>query len=167
MYNEEKNRKDVRYMELNNKIRVIELFAGVGGFRLGLQKANEQLFDIVRANQWEPSKKAQDAFDGYSRNIDTGIHSNEDITKVSDDTFHTLHPNLLVGGFPCQDYSVARSKSGEQGIQGKKGVLFWEIKRIIENTHPKYVLLENVDRLLKSPSTQRGRDFAVMLATFR
>src|SRR5690606_15985237 len=59
------------------------------------------------------------------------------------------------------------SKSGEQGIQGKKGVLFWDIKRIIENTHPKYVLLENVDRLLKSPSSQRGRDFSVMLATFR
>lgn len=154
-------------MELNNKIRVIELFAGVGGFRLGLQKANEELFDIVWANQWEPSKKAQDAFDCYVRNFDTGIHSNEDITKVTDDTFHNLQPNLLVGGFPCQDYSVARSKSGEQGIQGKKGVLFWEIKRVIENTHPKYVLLENVDRLLKSPSSQRGRDFAVMLATFR
>lgn len=154
-------------MELNKEIRVIELFAGVGGFRLGLQKANEKLFNIVWGNQWEPSRKAQDAFDCYSRNFSTGVHSNEDITKVSDDTFHNLHPNLLVGGFPCQDYSVARSKSGEQGIQGKKGVLFWDIKRIIENTHPKYVLLENVDRLLKSPSSQRGRDFAVMLATFR
>src|SRR5699024_5905062 len=76
-------------------------------------------------------------------------------------------PDLIVGGFPCQDYSVARSLSGEKGIQGKKGVLFWEIARAIENTHPKYVLLENVDRLLKSPSSQRGRDFAVMLATFQ
>lgn len=46
-------------------------------------------------------------------------------------------------------------------------MLFWEIKRVIEHSHPKYVLLENVDRLLKSPSKQRGRDFAVMLATFR
>ncbi|PSL36232.1 DNA (cytosine-5)-methyltransferase 1 [Planomicrobium soli] len=154
-------------MEFNNKLRVVELFAGVGGFRLGLQKANEKLFDIVWANQWEPSRKAQDAFDCYSRNFDTGIHSNEDITKVTDETFHDLQPNLLVGGFPCQDYSVARTKAGEQGIQGKKGVLFWEIKRVIEHTHPKYVLLENVDRLLKSPSSQRGRDFAVMLATFR
>lgn len=162
-----KNRKDVRYMEISNKIRVIELFAGVGGFRLGLEKANNKLFDTVWANQWEPSKKAQDAFGCYVRNFSEGIHSNEDITKVSNETFHNLQPNLLVGGFPCQDYSVARSKSGEQGIQGKKGVLFWEIKRIIENTHPKYVLLENVDRLLKSPSSQRGRDFAVMLATFR
>lgn len=154
-------------MEQIKKLRVIELFAGVGGFRLGLQKANHKLFEVVWGNQWEPSRKAQDAFDCYARNFDTGIHSNEDITKVSDDTFHDLRADLLVGGFPCQDYSVARSKSGEQGIQGKKGVLFWEIKRVIENTHPKYVLLENVDRLLKSPSSQRGRDFAVMLATFR
>ncbi|RAZ69179.1 DNA (cytosine-5-)-methyltransferase [Planococcus maitriensis] len=154
-------------MEQIKKLRVIELFAGVGGFRLGLQKANHELFEVVWGNQWEPSRKAQDAFDCYARNFDTGIHSNEDITKVSDDTFHDLRADLLVGGFPCQDYSVARSKSGEQGIQGKKGVLFWEIKRVIENTHPKYVLLENVDRLLKSPSSQRGRDFAVMLATFR
>lgn len=154
-------------MEQIKPLRVIELFAGVGGFRLGLQKANHEIFDIVWGNQWEPSRKAQDAFECYSRNFDTGVHSNEDITKVSDDTFHDLRADLLVGGFPCQDYSVARTKSGEQGIQGKKGVLFWEIKRVIENTHPKYVLLENVDRLLKSPSTQRGRDFAVMLATFR
>ena len=154
-------------MEQIKKLRVIELFAGVGGFRLGLQKANHELFEVVWGNQWEPSRKAQDAFDCYARNFDTGIHSNEDITKVSDDTFHDLRADLLVGGFPCQDYSVARSKSGEQGIQGKKGVLFWEIKRVIENTHPKYVLLENVDRLLNSPSSQRGRDFAVMLATFR
>ena len=151
----------------NSKIKVIELFAGVGGFHLGLKKANPELFEVVWANQWEPSRKAQDAFNCYTHNFDKGIHSNEDITKVSNDTFAGLEPNLVVGGFPCQDYSVARSLSGEQGLQGKKGVLFWEIKRVIENTQPKYVLLENVDRLLKSPSSQRGRDFAIMLATFR
>jgi len=151
----------------NSKIRVIELFAGVGGFRLGLQKANPELFEVVWGNQWEPARKAQDAFECYVNNFDSGIHSNEDITKVSDETFVDLEPNLIVGGFPCQDYSVARTLSGEKGLQGKKGVLFWEIKRVVENTQPKYVLLENVDRLLKSPSSQRGRDFAVMLATFR
>ncbi|QBP39717.1 DNA (cytosine-5-)-methyltransferase [Paenisporosarcina antarctica] len=151
----------------NSKINVIELFAGVGGFRLGLEKANPDLFKIVWGNQWEPARKAQDAFDCYVEKFNNGIHSNEDITKVSDETFVDLEPNLVVGGFPCQDYSVARTLSGEKGLQGKKGVLFWEIKRVIENTQPKYVLLENVDRLLKSPSSQRGRDFAVMLATFR
>jgi DNA (cytosine-5)-methyltransferase 1 len=154
-------------MKTNNTIRVMELFAGVGGFRLGLEKANPFLFDITWGNQWEPSRKAQDAFDCYTRNFINGEHSNEDIATVSDDKFESLSPDLVVGGFPCQDYSVARTLSGEQGIQGKKGVLFWEIKRVLENAHPKYVLLENVDRLLKSPSSQRGRDFAVMLATFR
>ncbi|MET3657547.1 DNA (cytosine-5-)-methyltransferase [Sporosarcina psychrophila] len=154
-------------MSDNKTMRVLELFAGVGGFRLGLEQANPHFFDVTWANQWEPSRKTQDAFDCYSRNFQSGIHSNEDITKVTDEDFQNLAPDLIVGGFPCQDYSVARTLSGEQGIQGKKGVLFWEIKRVIENTNPKYILLENVDRLLKSPSSQRGRDFAVMLATFR
>lgn len=144
----------------------MELFAGVGGFRVGLEKANNDLFDICWANQWEPARKSQDAFECYIRNFNDGIHSNEDISKVPDEVFQTLASDLVVGGFPCQDYSVARSLSGEQGIQGKKGVLFWEIERVLKNSHPKYVLLENVDRLLKSPSKQRGRDFAVMLATF-
>ncbi|WP_400194856.1 DNA (cytosine-5-)-methyltransferase [Lysinibacillus telephonicus] len=152
---------------MDKTLNVVELFAGVGGFRLGLEKANSDVFKTVWANQWEPSRKSQDAFDCYTRNFSEGIHSNEDITSVPDEVFQQLEIDLLVGGFPCQDYSVARSLSGEKGLEGKKGVLFWEIKRVLENSHPKYVLLENVDRLLKSPSKQRGRDFAIMLATFR
>ena len=152
---------------MSKTLNVVELFAGVGGFRLGLEKANSDVFKTVWANQWEPSRKTQDAYECYTRNFTEGIHSNEDITKVPDETFQQLEIDLLVGGFPCQDYSVARSLSGEKGLEGKKGVLFWEIKRVLENSHPKYVLLENVDRLLKSPSKQRGRDFAIMLATFR
>ena len=152
---------------MSDKLNVVELFAGVGGFRLGLEKADKEIFQTVWANQWEPSKKAQDAYECYSRNFPKGIVSNEDVTTVSDSVFENLNIDLLVGGFPCQDYSVARSLNNEKGLEGKKGVLFWEIKRILEHSHPKYVLLENVDRLLKSPSKQRGRDFAIMLATFR
>lgn len=148
-------------------LRVMEMFAGVGGFRLGLENANPDFFHVNWANQWEPSRKAQDAFECYKRNFPDGEHVNEDIATISEESLRTASPDMLVGGFPCQDYSVARSLSGEKGLQGKKGVLFWEIKRVIEVTEPKYVLLENVDRLLKSPSSQRGRDFAVMLATFR
>jgi DNA (cytosine-5)-methyltransferase 1 len=158
-------------MSDGNTIRVLELFAGVGGFRLGLEKANKDLFEIVWANQWEPARKAQDAFECYTRRFTLGtdnlVNHNNDISTVPNNFFQELRPDLVVGGFPCQDYSVARSLSGERGIQGKKGVLFWEIERVLENSHPKYVLLENVDRLLKSPATQRGRDFAVMLATFQ
>lgn len=112
-------------------------------------------------------KKAQDAFDCYARNFEgKGIHSNQDITTVNVAELLDLDPDIIVGGFPCQDYSVARSLSGEKGIQGKKGVLFWEIMRLATKLRPKYLLLENVDRLLKSPSRQRGRDFSVMLASF-
>lgn len=152
-------------MTQNRKLRVMELFAGVGGFRLGLEKANKDLFEITWANQWEPSRKSQDAYSCYVRNFPHGTHSNEDINEVLSTVFQQYTADLVVGGFPCQDYSVARSLSGEQGIEGKKGVLFWEIERVLQNTHPKYILLENVDRLLKSPSKQRGRDFAVMLET--
>lgn len=152
---------------MKESLNVVELFAGVGGFRLGLEKANADVFKTVWANQWEPSRKVQHAFECYRHNFEEGIHSNEDITIVPNKVFQDLEIDMLVGGFPCQDYSVARSLSGEKGLEGKKGVLFWEIKRVLENSHPKYVLLENVDRLLKSPSKQRGRDFAVMLATFR
>ena len=141
---------------------VCELFAGVGGFRLGLTRASKD-WNFVWANQWEPSRKAQDAFECYVHHFgnDTN-HVNIDIAKI--DKKSIPDHNLLVGGFPCQDYSVART--GAQGIQGKKGVLWWEIYDILKEKKPSFVLLENVDRLLKSPSSQRGRDFGVMLKCF-
>ena len=139
-------------------MRVVELFAGVGGFRLGLEKASSE-FEIVWANQWEPGRKSQYAFDCYQHHY--GIsenHVNEDIGAVRD---KVKDHDLLVGGFPCQDYSVARTQA--RGIEGKKGVLWWHIDHIIDNKRPKYVLLENVDRLLISPTEQRGRDFGIIL----
>lgn len=149
-------------------IKVVELFAGVGGFRLGLEGLNKDKgFKVVWGNQWEPSTKVQHAFNVYASQFKDGIHSNQDIATV--ETKDIPKHDLLVGGFPCQDYSVARSLNNEKGLQGKKGVLFWEIMRIVNDPkhRPSFVLLENVDRLLKSPSKQRGRDFAVMLASFR
>ena len=141
---------------------VCELFAGVGGFRLGLERASAD-WCTVWANQWEPGKKRQDAFDCYCAHFgQSPYHVNEDIGTV-DKTIIPDH-NLLVGGFPCQDYSVART--GATGIEGKKGVLWWQIREILEVKRPRFVLLENVDRLLKSPANQRGRDFGVMLACF-
>lgn len=141
------------------KIKVVELFAGVGGFRLGLERYNKDLFDFVFANQWEPGKKVQHAYDCYINHFGSENVSNEDITIAKYDIPDDI--DLLVGGFPCQDYSVAATKA--KGIQGKKGVLWWEISWILEHKKPKMVLLENVDRLLKSPASQRGRDFAIML----
>jgi DNA (cytosine-5)-methyltransferase 1 len=146
-------------------IKVVELFAGVGGFRLGLEQTKNRIFEVNWANQWEPSRKVQHAFDCYNTRFKTGEHINKNIEEISDNEMAETKADMIVGGFPCQDYSVARTLSGELGIQGKKGVLFWQIIRFVQNTYPKYLLLENVDRLLKSPSSQRGRDFAVMLST--
>lgn len=152
------------------KKTVAELFAGVGGFRCGLNKVElhdnhvdeKGTWNFVYANQWEPSTKTQPAFECYVERFGKSkYHVNQDINTVNKQEIPDH--NLLVGGFPCQDYSVARTISNEKGIEGKKGVLWWDIIDTIENKMPPFVLLENVDRLLRSPSTQRGRDFGVML----
>lgn len=142
---------------MSQDIKVVELFAGVGGFRLGLESASSR-FETVWANQWEPNKKKQHAFDCYIEHFGTNNHVNADIATVKN---QVPEHDLLVGGFPCQDYSVA--STGAKGIQGTKGVLWWEIRDIVEYRKPKWILLENVDRLLKSPSSQRGRDFSIIL----
>lgn len=148
-------------------MNVLELFAGVGGFRVGLEKASPR-FKTLWSNQFEPSRKSQDAFEVYNYHFPDSENWNEDIATISDERFSALkgQVDLIVGGFPCQDYSVARTKKNEKGIEGKKGVLFWEIVRATRLSQPKYLLLENVDRLLKAPSKQKGRDFAIMLRAF-
>lgn len=143
------------------KLKVIELFAGVGGFRLGLENTGN--FEVVWSNQWEPGTKRQHASEVYEARFGSDNHSNEDIAEVK--TSGIPDADVLVGGFPCQDYSVATTLKNSKGLIGKKGVLWWSIHRIVSEKEnpPKYLILENVDRLLKSPSTQRGRDFAIIL----
>jgi DNA (cytosine-5)-methyltransferase 1 len=148
----------------SNKIRVAELFAGVGGFRIGFSNASKR-FDVVWSNQWEPATKSQDASEIYKKRFGDKGHSNKDIAKV--DVDEIPEHDILVGGFPCQDYSVAKSLNQSKGIKGRKGILWWEIHRIIQDhsKRPGFLLLENVDRLLASPANQRGRDFAIILAS--
>jgi DNA (cytosine-5)-methyltransferase 1 len=161
-----------------NKIKVAELFAGVGGFRIGLEgykgksassefkKIFKSNYEVAWSNQWEPSTKMQHASLVYEVKFGKEHHSNEDLNQVvTRDVEEIPDHDLLVGGFPCQDYSVATTLSNSKGLKGKKGVLWWSIHSILENKKkkPKYLFLENVDRLLKSPAKQRGRDFAVML----
>lgn len=148
----------------SNDIRVVELFAGVGGFRIGLERASKR-YKTIWNNQWEPSTKRQDASIVYCHRFGEEGHSNEDIATVP--TSEIPECDLLVGGFPCQDYSVATTLKRSGGIDGKKGVLWWQIYRILnECKHkPKYLFFENVDRLLSSPAKQRGRDFAIILAS--
>ena len=160
------------------KKTVCELFAGVGGFRCGLNNINtlepisEEKWDTVWFSQWEPAEKStQYAHDCYIYRFGTCLDKNgEDTTNVNiEEVDKTAIPdfNLLVGGFPCQDYSVASSLATSKGLEGKKGVLWWSIRDILEEKKPPFVLLENVDRLIKSPAKQRGRDFGIILACFR
>ncbi|MEZ4805794.1 MAG: DNA (cytosine-5-)-methyltransferase [Bacteroidia bacterium] len=160
---------------MDKKIKVAELFAGVGGFRLGLEgwkgksalsnykKTLTSSYEVVWSNQWEPSTKIQHASKVYEKQFGNKNHSNEDIAQV--DVSKIPDHDLLVGGFPCQDYSVATTLKNSKGLIGKKGVLWWSIHRILseKENKPKYLFLENVDRLLISPSGQRGRDFAIIL----
>jgi len=160
---------------MDNKIKVIELFAGVGGFRLGLEGWNNKSassgyrenfdspYEVVWSNQFEPATKAQHASMVYENRWDKNSHCNQDIATV--DISVIPDHDLLVGGFPCQDYSVATTLKNSKGLIGKKGVLWWSIHKILTDKEikPKYLFLENVDRLLISPSGQRGRDFAIIL----
>jgi DNA (cytosine-5)-methyltransferase 1 len=144
--------------------RAIELFAGVGGFRLALEAAGWQ---VVWSNQWEPSTRVQHASECYEERFGPEGHVCADISQVMDDAeagrYELPDHDLLAGGFPCQDYSVARTLNQAAGLEGRKGVLWWDIRRALKRYEPRFVFLENVDRLLKSPASQRGRDFAIIL----
>lgn len=146
---------------------ICELFAGVGGFRLGFERANSG-WETTWFSQWEPGARTQWANQCYIQHfgdlpdMNGEFHTCEDISIVDKNAIpdHTL----LVGGFPCQDYSVAQSLSSSKGIEGKKGVLWWQIRDTIEAKRPAFCIFENVDRLLKSPAKQRGRDFGIILS---
>lgn len=158
---------------------VCELFAGVGGFRCGLNHINsldnkieEEKWKTVWFSQWEPAEKnTQYAHDCYVYRFGTNLdlEGNDTTNWNIEEVDKAVIPdfNLLVGGFPCQDYSVASSLATSKGLEGKKGILWWSIRDVLEEKKPPFVLLENVDRLLKSPASQRGRDFGMILACFR
>lgn len=146
-----------------DKVKVAEMFAGVGGFHLGLSRASD-VYEVVWADQFEPARKNQFAYNIYKTRFPNTNIVNQDISLVN--KFKIPDMDLLVGGFPCQDYSVASSSA--MGLYGKKGVLWWDIKDVIEAKWPKFIFLENVDRLLTSPGTksgQPGRDFGMILRT--
>lgn len=146
---------------------ICELFAGVGGFRLGMERLNSG-WETTWFSQWEPGKKKQWAHDCYVEHFgdlqdsNGEFHTGEDISTMIKENIP--NHNLLVGGFPCQDYSVAHSLSSSHGIEGKKGVLWWQIRDTLIAKQPAFCIFENVDRILKSPASQRGRDFGIILS---
>ena len=144
------------------KCRYIELFAGVGGFHVGLDRADKDFFKCVMANQWEPGAKDQFAANIYRQRFPDDVLINDDVNNIKGGDYEV---DLLMGGFPCQDYSVARNKSKSLGIEGKKGVLWWQVIRLITEmkSKPQFLIFENVDRMIISPSNQRGRDFSLIV----
>ena len=119
----------------NDALRVVELFAGVGGFRLGLEgwddmsassgyteplREGDGRYRVVWSNQWEPSTKRQHANEVYEARWGAEHHCGEDISTVPTESIPDH--DLLVGGFPCQDYSVATTLRNSKGLRGRKGV---------------------------------------------
>ena len=182
------------------KIKVAELFAGVGGFRLGLERKGvgrklssrkkNPSFQVVWSNQYEPKTTKQHASDVYVKQFKlieddeqdgaywdrtkSEKHVNIDINEIEGK--EVFNHDLLVAGFPCQDYSVMRAMtreersedgttvtSGEAGIDGPRGELWWQIEKVLNEKKPKMVFLENVPRLLTSPAIHKGRNFAVVI----
>lgn len=139
-------------------IKVVELFAGVGGFRLGLEEASDN-YKTIWANQWEPYKREQHAYNCYISHF--GENKNHVCTDIAKAKGMIPDHDLLVGGFPCQDYSIMKKYS--LGIEGAKGILWWQIDSIIEKKQPSFIVLENVDRIIRSPAKQPGRDFSIIL----
>lgn len=129
-------------------MKAIELFAGVGGFRLGLEKAGHE---VVWANEWNVQ-----AANTYDKNFGGKI-DRRDITTIpaSDIPDH----DLLVGGFPCQAFSRA---GGRAGFNETRGTLFFDVARIAEAKGTPYLLLENVEGLL---SHDGGRTIKTILST--
>ncbi|KAA9474225.1 DNA (cytosine-5-)-methyltransferase [Listeria monocytogenes] len=130
----------------------LDLFAGIGGFRLGMERAGHECVGYVEIDKF--------ARMSYQAIHDTeGEWTREDITKVTDDEWRTLRGtvDIICGGFPCQSFSIAGKRLG---FEETRGTLFFEIARAAKQIQPRYLFLENVKGLL---SHNKGETFATML----
>lgn len=137
----------------SKKLKTIDLFAGVGGIRLGFEKAG---FKTVFANDFEPKCK-----DTYDLNFKDSKLFVEDIRKIIIDDLPDF--NFLLGGFPCQAFSIAGYRHGFNDKKDR-GNLFFDIARIIELRQPTGFMLENVKNLKNHDG---GKTFEVILRTLK
>lgn len=137
--------------KMTKQWRTVDLFAGVGGIRLGFEKAG---FTTVFANDFEPR-----CADTYNKNFKTAKLTVEDITKISTDDIPDC--DFVLGGFPCQAFSIAGYRQGFDDKKGR-GNLFFDVARIIEAKQPTGFLLENVKNL---KNHDNGKTFAVIKET--
>lgn len=146
MSNSDNKEKKVKY-----PFRTIDLFAGVGGIRIGFEKAG---FKTVFANDFEPKCK-----DTYDINFSDSKLIVEDIRKIGIDDLPKF--DFLLGGFPCQAFSIAGYRQGFNDSKDR-GNLFFDVARIIEAKKPKGFLLENVKNL---KSHDGGKTFSIIEQT--
>lgn len=133
-------------------MKAVSLFSGIGGFEIAMQRAG---IEVVAS--CEIDKKARQLLE--ARFPLTNHY--EDVTKLTGEQLkkdgYDGSNGIITAGFPCQDLSVAGLR---KGLDGKRSGLFWEIIRIIDETHPKFVILENVPGLL---SSKRGQDMGIVI----
>ncbi len=129
--------------------RSVDLFAGIGGIRLGFDKAFKKNIKTVFVSEWD--NKAQET---YKANFNDKFDIQGDITKIEEKEI-PKH-DILLAGFPCQAFSLAGQK---KGFEDTRGTLFFEVARIIKYHKPKVIFCENVKNLLNH---DRGKTYKVI-----
>lgn len=135
-------------------MKFLDLFAGIGGFRLGLESAGHECVGFCEIDKF--ARKSYKAIHNTEGEIE--LH---DITQVSDEDVRRIgHVDIICGGFPCQAFSIAGKR---QGFEDARGTLFFEIARFASILKPKYIFCENVKGLLNH---DKGRTFKTIINTF-
>jgi len=132
----------------------IDLFSGIGGFALAAKMVFGEQYENLAFCEIEPFCQ-----EVLRANFGKGINLIDDVKKLNGENFGTV--KLITGGFPCQDISIAQ-RGNRSGLAGERSGLWFEFARIIDETHPEWVIIENVPRLLTSND---GRDFATIIQT--
>ncbi len=141
-------------MDKRAKYKSIDLFAGIGGIRLGFEQAFGDMIETIYASEWDHK-----ACETYRANFNDRFEIAGDVTKIraSDIPAH----NILLAGFPCQAFSLAGHK---KGFEDARGTLFFDVARIVDYHQPDIVFCENVKNFLNH---DRGRTFATIQNIFQ
>lgn len=142
--------------EKDRRMKFLDIFAGIGGFRLGLERAGHECVGHV-----EIDKFANQSYAAIHKPKESEVFF-EDITRITDEDIRGLRDlgiDIIAGGFPCQAFSIAGKRAG---FEDTRGTLFFDIARIAREIKPKYLFLENVKGLLNHA---KGDTFEVILRT--
>lgn len=134
-------------------MRFLDVFSGIGGFRMGLEQAGHTCIGHIEFNDF-----ARQAYEAIY-DIKDDEFDGKDVTEIDDFGKLAGKYDILVGGFPCQSFSIAGNR---RGFEDTRGTMFFELARILEQTKPPLCLFENVKGLL---SHDKGRTFETILST--